>query len=209
MVGAAKNPFTLLFSAAMLLLVVVLAQYAASRPGALDGVGVTAIRLFNRIRGQDPDNMVDRWHKTVKQISAVRMTRGDDARALGWSMFNWVCDAACLAFACYSIGGYPSIAGLAVAYAISNTAKSALPLMPAGLGVMEVTLMPTLTAAGLTGGQALSAVFVYRVVSFLLIAAIGWIVFACRFRGMGTPTAAEESEQKEEMRRTWGDGEKD
>ncbi|EOM74702.1 UPF0104 family protein [Rhodococcus rhodnii] len=183
LVGAAKNPFSLLFSAAAMFAFVVLAQYAASRPGALEGVGVTAIRMVNRVRKLAADHGVDRWHRIVEQIGAVRMSRADGARSLGWSLLNWIADAACLAFACYAIGGAPSLAGLAVAYAASNAAKSAIPLLPAGLGVMDAVLVPTLTAAGMTGAQALSAIVVYRLVSFVLVAVIGWIVFAMRFRG--------------------------
>ncbi|NLU82375.1 YbhN family protein [Rhodococcus sp. HNM0569] len=183
LVGASSNPFSLLFSAAGLFVFAVVAQYAASRPGALEGVGVTALRMVNRVRKKDPEHGVARWSRIVDQIGAVRMTRGDSARSLGWSLLNWLSDAACLAFACYAIGGFPSIAGLAVAYAAGNAAKSAIPLLPAGLGVMDAVLVPALTAAGLTGAQAVSAVVVYRLVSFLLVAAVGWIVFAFRFRG--------------------------
>ncbi|NHU46270.1 lysylphosphatidylglycerol synthase domain-containing protein, partial [Rhodococcus sp. A14] len=73
--------------------------------------------------------------------------------------------------------------GLAVAYAAGNAARSAIPLLPAGLGVMDAVLVPALTASGMTGAEAVSAIVVYRLVSFLLMATIGWIVFAARFRG--------------------------
>lgn len=43
-------------------------------------------------------------------------------------------------------------------------------------------MIATLTAAGTTASQALAAVFVYRVVSYILVALIGWIVFLILFR---------------------------
>lgn len=197
LVGAANNPFSLLFSAAALFAVIVLAQYAASRPDALEGVSATALRLVNRARKLPDDHGRDRLHSVIAQIGAVRMTRADSARAAGWSLFNWICDAACLAFAAYAVGGSPSLGGLAVAYAASNAARTAIPLLPAGLGVMEVVLVPALAASGLSGGQALSAVIVYRFVSFLMVAIIGWVIFAMRFRG-SLKASKEEGEQVNE-----------
>ncbi|MGH8046303.1 MAG: autotransporter-associated beta strand repeat-containing protein, partial [Chthoniobacterales bacterium] len=56
---------------------------------------------------------------------ALRRTLGT---AFSWSMFNWVADVACLAFACYAAGGHPSLAGLTVAYAAARAVGS-IPLM--------------------------------------------------------------------------------
>src|SRR5574340_1343425 len=183
LVGARTNPFSLIFTIGGMFAFLVLVQYAATRPDALEGVGVTALRAVNTIRKKPLRHGVRHWKHIVAQVSAVRMDRRDTTRAFGWSLSNWIADACCLAFACYAIGGHPSFAGLAVAYAAGTAAKSAIPLLPAGLGVMDAILVPALTASGLTGAQAVSAVVVYRLVSFLLIAIIGWIVFALRFRG--------------------------
>lgn len=183
LVGARTNPFSLLFTIGGLFAFLVLAQYAASRPDWVEGVGITALQAVNRLRKKPNLYGVKSWRHIVGQISAVRMDRADTGRAFGWSLLNWIADASCLAFACYAIGGAPSYSGLAVAYAAGNAAGSAIPLLPAGLGVMDAVLVPALTASGMTGAQALSAVVVYRLVSFLMVAIIGWIVFAFRFRG--------------------------
>ncbi|MEV0947743.1 YbhN family protein [Rhodococcus sp. NPDC049939] len=183
LVGAATNPFSLIFTFGALCAFIILAQYAATRPNALEGVGITALRAFNSLRKRPPLTGVRRWKHTVSQLSAVRMKRTDTVRAFGWSLFNWIADVSCLAFACYSIGGHPGFAGLAVAYAAGSAAGSAIPLLPGGLGVMDAVLVPALTASGMTGAEAVSAIVVYRLVSFLLIVAIGWVVFAVRYRG--------------------------
>ncbi|MFD4367206.1 YbhN family protein [Rhodococcus sp. NPDC058521] len=200
LVGASTNPFSLLFSIGGLVAFLVLAQYAASRPDWLEGIGVTALQVINRIRKRPALNGIRRWKHIVDQIGAVRMDRKDTGRAFGWSLLNWIADASCLAFACYAIGGSPSFAGLAVAYAAGNAAGSAIPLLPAGLGVMDAVLVPALTASGLTGAQALSAVVVYRLVSFILVAIIGWIVFAFRFRG------SSDSDEGPDIEPLWGKG---
>ena len=65
---------------------------------------------------------------------------------------------------------------------------------------MDAVLVPALTASGMTGAQALSAVVVYRLVSFLMIAAIGWVIFALRYRG-----APPDEEPGPELDKLWQD----
>ncbi|MEZ5149598.1 lysylphosphatidylglycerol synthase transmembrane domain-containing protein [Rhodococcus zopfii] len=183
LVGAATNPFSLIFSIGGFAAFVVLVQYAASNPGSLESIGIIALRGFNRLRKKPERTWVRAWKRIVDQLSAVQLDRPHTLRAFSWSILNWLCDGACLAFAAYAIGGTPSLAGIAVAYAAGTAASRAIPLLPAGLGVMDAVLVPALTASGMTGAQALSAVVVYRLISFLMIAVIGWIVFALRYRG--------------------------
>ncbi|KSZ58464.1 membrane protein [Rhodococcus pyridinivorans KG-16] len=185
LVGASNNPFSLIFSIGGLLLLVVLIQYAAGNPGSFESIGLIALRSLNRLRKKPEQAGARAWRKIVGQLSAVQLDRPHAARAFGWSLSNWVCDGACLAFAAYAVGGAPSLAGIAVAYAAGTATSRAIPLLPAGLGVMDAVLVPALTASGMTGAQALSAVVVYRLISFVLVAAVGWIVFAFRYRNVG------------------------
>ena len=101
--------------------------------------------------------------------------------AFGWSLFNWIADVACLAFAAYAAGGHPSLAGLTVAYAAARAVGS-IPLMPGGLLVVEAVLVPGLVSSGMTLASAISAMLIYRLVSWIFISAIGWVVFFFMFR---------------------------
>ncbi|NLE80498.1 MAG: UPF0104 family protein [Rhodococcus sp.] len=183
LIGATTNPFSLIFSIGGLAAFLVLVQYAASNPGSLESIGLIALRGFNRLRKKPAEAGSRAWRKIVEQIGAVQLDRPHAARAFGWSLFNWACDGACLAFAAYAVGGTPSLEGIAVAYAAGTATSRAIPLLPAGLGVMDAVLVPALTASGMSGAEALSAVLVYRLISFVLIAVIGWVVFALRYRG--------------------------
>lgn len=183
LVGASNNPFSLIFSVGGLIALVVLIQYAASNPGSFESIGLIALQGFNRLRKKPARTGARAWKKVVGQLSAVQLDRPHAGRAFGWSLSNWVCDGACLAFAAYAVGGAPSLAGIAVAYAAGTATSRAIPLLPAGLGVMDAVLVPALTASGMTGAQAFSAVVVYRLISFVLVAVVGWIVFAFRYRG--------------------------
>ncbi|BBU24893.1 hypothetical protein MYXE_46830 [Mycobacterium xenopi] len=70
---------------------------------------------------------------------------------------------------------------MTVAYAAAR-AVGTIPLMPGGLLVVEAVLVPGLVSSGMSLPDAISAMLVYRVISWLLIAAIGWVVFFFMFR---------------------------
>ena len=54
--------------------------------------------------------------------------------------------------------------------------------MPGGLLVVEAVLVPGLVSSGMTLPAAISAMLIYRLVSWIFIAAIGWVVFFFMFR---------------------------
>ena len=54
--------------------------------------------------------------------------------------------------------------------------------MPGGLLVVEAVLVPGLVSSGMTLASAISAMLIYRLVSWIFISAIGWVVFLLVFR---------------------------
>ena len=119
------------------------------------------------------------------QLESVSLGRRDLGVAFSWSLFNWIADVACLAFAAYAAGDHASLAGLTVAYAAAR-AVGTIPLMPGGLLVVEAVLVPGLVSSGMALPNAISAMLIYRLISWLLIAAIGWVVFFFVFRTENT-----------------------
>ena len=111
----------------------------------------------------------------------MELGRTDTVIAFGWSAIHRVADVACLGFACWAVGAHPSFAGLLIAFTAAKAVGS-IPLMPGGLGYVDTALITALTIAGATGAQALAAVFVYRMVSLVLVALVGWVVFLISFR---------------------------
>jgi putative heme transporter len=181
MLGATKNPLSLIFSLGGFLAIVLLAQAVATRPELIDGIGVKVLSWFNQLRGKPIDTHLDKWRETLSQLESVSLSRRELGVAFGWSLFNWIADVACLLFACYATGGHPSIAGVTVAYAAARAVGS-IPLMPGGLLVVEAVLVPGLVSSGMTLASAISAMLIYRLVSWIFIAAIGWVVFFFMFR---------------------------
>ena len=181
LLGASKNPLSLIFTLGGFVALLLLAQAVATRPELIDGIGVRVLSWVNSLRGKAADTGLDKWRETLDQLESVSLGRRTLGIAFSWSLFNWVADVGCLLFACYATGGHPSIAGVTVAYAAAR-AVGAIPLMPGGLLVVEAVLVPGLVSSGMTLASAISAMLIYRLVSWIFIAAIGWVVFFFMFR---------------------------
>lgn len=181
LLGATNNPFSLLFTLGGFVVLLLLAQAVASRPDLIDGIGARVLTWFNQLRNKPADTSLDKWREGLCQLESVSLTRRQLGVAFGWSLFNWVADVACLAFATYAAGGHPSLAGLTVAYAAARAVGS-IPLMPGGLLVVEAVLVPGLVSSGMALPDAISAMLIYRLISWIFIAAIGWIIFFFMFR---------------------------
>lgn len=181
MLGAAKNPLSLIFSLGGLLAIVLLAQAVATKSELMDGIGVKVLSWVNSLRGKPAGTGLAKWREILRQLESVSLGRRDLSVAFGWSLFNWITDVACLAFACYAAGGHPSLAGITVAYAAAR-AVGTIPLMPGGLLVVEAVLVPGLVSSGMTLASAISAMLIYRFVSWIFISVIGWVVFFFVFR---------------------------
>ncbi|KAA1251285.1 UPF0104 family protein [Mycobacterium simiae] len=179
--GAKNNPFSLLFTLGGFVALLLLAQAVASRPDLIEGIGNQVLAWVNSIRGKPADTGVAKWRQLLMQLESVRLSRRDLGVAFSWSLFNWIADVACLGFAAYAAGDHASVAGLTVAYAAAR-AVGTIPLMPGGLLVVEAVLVPGLVSAGMALPNAISAMLIYRLISWLLIAAIGWVVFFFMFR---------------------------
>lgn len=181
LLGASKNPLSLIFTIGGFMALLLLAQAVAANPQQIDGIGVRLLSWVNSLRGKPADTGLDGWRRTLSQLESVSLSRRTLTVAFSWSLFNWIADVACLACAAYATGGHPSLAGLTVAYAAAR-AVGAIPLMPGGLLVVEAVLVPGLVSSGMTLAGAISTMLIYRLVSWIFISAIGWVVFFFLFR---------------------------
>lgn len=183
--GRQNNPFSLLFTLGGFVALLLLAQAVASRPELIEGIGSRVLSWVNSVRGRPADTGLDKWRETLVQLESVSLGRRDLGLAFSWSLFNWIADVGCLGFAAYAAGDHASVAGLTVAYAAAR-AVGTIPLMPGGLLVVEAVLVPGLVSSGMALPNAISAMLIYRLISWLFIAAIGWVVFFFVFRTENT-----------------------
>jgi uncharacterized membrane protein YbhN (UPF0104 family) len=73
----------------------------------------------------------------------------------------------------YAFGGDLNLAAIAIVYLTGSVVGQAAPT-PGGLGAVEAAMAAGLTAAGLAGGLAVSAVLLFRLVTFWIPTVPGW-----------------------------------
>jgi len=81
---------------------------------------------------------------------------------------------ACLSACVAAFGGSVPIAKIGVVYLTGSALGSIIPT-PGGLGAVEAALTAGLTAAGVPGGVAVSAVLGFRLLTFWLPVPLGWV----------------------------------
>jgi uncharacterized membrane protein YbhN (UPF0104 family) len=136
-----------------------------------------------RLRSQQPNRAtpVSNW---VQQLSLIRMDAHSVVFAAILLLLVWVADASCLALAFLALGGAPPWRGLLLSYCAAQLAAM-LPFTPGGLGVVEGSLTVALVAYGGSTQSALSAVLLYRLISFWGLLPAGAACYAALRWGEG------------------------
>ncbi|WP_067694924.1 TIGR00374 family protein [Nocardia jejuensis] len=169
-------------------------NFISRHPGGIEGVLRRILQLVNRIRHRPADEGMGKVAEILGQLESVDLGRRDGALVAMWAVVHRMSDVACLGFACYAVGAEPRIAGLMLVFA-AGKAVGTIPLAPGGIVYVDATLIYSLTAvAGLPAAQAVAAAFLYRLVSFILVAIVGWIVFLFLFRKPHAEDAGYEQE---------------
>jgi glycosyltransferase 2 family protein len=97
------------------------------------------------------------------------------AEGIGGALLLTGCYILCLEVSLRAVGGHASFAAVAVVYLTGSAIGSVVPT-PGGLGAVEVALSGGLTAiARVAGPVALSAVLLFRLMTFWLPIPIGWL----------------------------------
>jgi putative heme transporter len=120
----------------------------------------------------DPGPAIRVWSE---RLGSLRLPASGWMTVTGLALANWLADAAVLAVSVRAVGGAVAWHTLLLAYG-SGIAAQSLNVTPGGLGVAEGTLSLALVATGLHASQALTAVLLYRLASFWLVAGAGWLV---------------------------------
>jgi uncharacterized protein (TIRG00374 family) len=150
-----------------------------------------ARRRFGRPSGDAPAGLA----RILERMSELRIPFRTSVAVFVFYLLFWAGDIACMVFAIRSVGAPIPWHGLLLAYGAGITAGS-LGLTPGGIGVVEAAMSAALVASGLRTGEALSSVLVYRLVSFWLVLAAGWVVmaFVARTAGGGLHATAPEGQ---------------
>jgi uncharacterized protein (TIRG00374 family) len=120
----------------------------------------------------DPKLALRAWGQ---RFGALRLPTSSWGLALGDSLLNWFADAAVLTVAIIAVGGRVPWHDLLLVYA-AGVAAQGLSLTPGGLGITEGAISLALVASGVHVRQAVAAAVLYRLTSFWLNAAVGWLI---------------------------------
>jgi putative heme transporter len=120
----------------------------------------------------DPQEAINTW---LLRVRSFRLSPSEWIKVGGWGLANWLTDAGVLAIGILAVGAPVPWRALLLVYGAATVVGS-VGITPGGIGLVEGTLCLGLVSAGLPAGQALVAVLLYRVVSFWLVAAVGWFV---------------------------------
>jgi uncharacterized protein (TIRG00374 family) len=145
------------------------------------------VGLSQRWFGRPDDHAAEALETILERAAALRATALQYTVAFVMSLRNWVADCVCLGAAIAVTHTAVPWRGLVLAYCLAIAAGS-FGITPGGVGVVELTRTATLVAAHLPAERALPAVVIYRLISFWLVMAVGWILVAGLSRhGDGEP----------------------
>ncbi|MEJ5927789.1 YbhN family protein [Corynebacterium sp. H128] len=160
--------------------------WVANNPWFLERVATATLPLVNRMLRRAPEVGMEGVVAQIRQLQSVTLPLSKLVSVTLLSLLNRVFDLLTLWAAVVAVTGVipamalvpngTNIAGITLAFL---TAKiiGATGVTPGGLGPLEAALTATLIAVGMQAATALAAVLVYRMVSFILATAIGWVVY--------------------------------
>jgi uncharacterized protein (TIRG00374 family) len=136
---------------------------------------VWMVRRIGRLVAHPIDDPHDAIRGWLDGVESLRLSRSGWIKVSGLGMTNWLSDAGVLAVSVLAVGAGVPWRSLLLVYGLATVIGS-VGITPGGIGLVEGTLCLGLVRAGLPGGQALAAVLLYRLVSFWLVTAVGWLV---------------------------------
>jgi uncharacterized protein (TIRG00374 family) len=152
-----------------------------AHPTAAASIGRWVSRMASRLRRRSrtspaaPDQAGSSWAQ-MASLARSALTGRAFAISFGWAAADLLLDLLSLELMFAALGYQPGFGPLAVAYAAANIA-SVIPVTPAGLGVIEVTLVAITVGFGAPRATAVLAVIGYRLVNYWLPLPFGLLAY--------------------------------
>lgn len=176
-IGRQPAPTMLIGTAIAVLALTALLWWFSRNTTLIERLGRWVLAGWNRLRHRPADTGAEALAARIHQLTEVRLTVAHLGLVFTWSLLNWVADVLCLYAAVRAIGEDGiSLTGVLLAF-VTGKVAGFIQATPGGVGPVEAVLTGTLVAGGMVGSDAFAAVLLYRIVSFILPAAIGWAVY--------------------------------
>ena len=124
----------------------------------------------------DEESVYDFVLRLAARLQTLVADRPRLVRGLLWDLAFWLCSAASLWVFLAAFGYRAGIDGLIVAFGLAYV-LAAIPITPAGLGVVEATMIALLTFFGADRGTATLGVVSYRLINFWLPIPLGALAY--------------------------------
>jgi uncharacterized membrane protein YbhN (UPF0104 family) len=180
-VTADLHPYSMATTIVVLILLAFGANWVARHPDRVERWLQKVLAAFNRWRNAPEERWSDKVSGFADQLGAVELK----PTKLGWSvilsLLNWVAEIFCLLFCVLAVGGEAPVAGVVLAFITAKLVGQAQ-VTPGGLGPVDAALTGMLVGVAQMGsGKAFAAVIVFRMISFVGLAIVGWLVFVWTF----------------------------
>ena len=131
----------------------------------------------NRVLHRPADTGLAALRQFISELTAIKPRNRDWLAGLWFAALNWIADLICLLASCRAVGAHASTLVLVMVAYIAGMSASGISLLPGGLGVVDAAMIFALTSGGVSVVSATAAVLLYRLVSYALIVALGWIIW--------------------------------
>jgi hypothetical protein len=135
-----------------------------------------AIRASQSVVHRPRGDVVEQVDRIMRWVTSVQLGWRQVVRVVIWGTANWLFDCSCFAMMFLAIGSSIPWKGLLLAYGAGQLA-AALPITPGGLGAVEGSITIALVAFGGAHVTTVDAVLLYRLISFWLVLAVGWVLW--------------------------------
>ncbi|WP_080791794.1 lysylphosphatidylglycerol synthase transmembrane domain-containing protein [Corynebacterium pacaense] len=206
--GANISLWSLIASLLAMMSLSALVYWAASNPERVVAVVENLMPRVNRLLRRDAEAGVDKLVSHIRQLNSVRLTSAHFTSTAVWSLLNRLLDAAGLWVCVWAVTDHlpllasqkdnTNLGGIFLAYATAKIVGS-LQATPGGIGPVEATYIAALVTSGMTAVDAAGAVIIYRLISFILMALIGWVVYFLYYTPKGISAREIQSDSMEAL----------
>ncbi|MFC3850621.1 YbhN family protein [Corynebacterium hansenii] len=176
-------PGRLIAAGAAVLAMTALLWWFSRNTAVIETVAKQILKAVNALRRKPPESGAAKLQTTIRQLTSVRLSPLRMVIVFAWSLINWIGDVACLYAAMRAVGVEDvTVNTIVMAFVLSKVAGF-IQATPGGVGPVEAVLTGTLIASGMVGTDAVATVLIYRLVSFILPAAVGWVVYLVGYGG--------------------------
>jgi putative heme transporter len=162
------------------LVVVIAAGAVLVRRDLILRLAATLPRAWRRAAGDRHARVTrtaDNMEATLDRMRQIPLSTTATIEIVAIATFVWLADFGCLVASFGAVHATVPAYGVLLAYGVAQVVGS-LPFVPGGIGIIESSLAVILIEYGAGRVSALSAALVYRIISFWLGIAVGWITIA-------------------------------